>query len=179
MGLGALFLLCAVAITWTILHSPTEGTQDVVDLPDALANIFLGVERGTLALGPASKANVVALESDAVPEKAVPSFLPRLVPVKGAVRTTLEGRPASVILYEGDLGKFLVISAKAGTANLPSAVNKIPFQGRSFFSMSRPSEPGGKPDINLVCFTQGSRLTVLVGRQPIQKLVELAWMVPQ
>ena len=115
------------------------------------------------------------LGSDAVPEKAAPSFGTRHISIRGATRLTLAGSGASVVAYEGELGHFEIISLKATPAQVPGLA-AVPFNGLRFYGATR---KGAEGDLHLVGVVQGSRLTCLIGPASSPKLAELAAMLPR
>jgi hypothetical protein len=100
------------------------------------------------------------------------------VSIKGAARSLVLERPASVVLYDGEEGAFAVISIKAKASEL-EGMGVVPYQNQSYWSAARPGAPGAQRDVNLVGVPEESRFTLVVGRQPTAKLLELAAMIPR
>jgi hypothetical protein len=175
VGVGALVGLAVLAAAASaVLDHPAPVDADGDALLDPAVALALQAEAGTLPLEPKNKISVVVLGADAVPEKAAPAFFPLPLEATGAARVMLMGKPASLVRYTGDLGPLTVISVKATLDDLPAEAGVMPFQSRTFHGARRPRD-AAKPGLNVVVFPSGSRLNLLLGRQSLTKLVELAW----
>ncbi len=172
---SAALLALAFAAGCPSKAAEAPAIDEDTDVVDQLVQAHLGVEGGTLALDPPSKASVDVLGSDAIPEKAAPSFGTRHVSIRGATRMTVAGAGASVVAYEGELGHFEIISIKATPAQVPGLA-VVPFNGNRYYAATRKRTQG---DLSVVGVVQGSRLTCLVGSASSLKLAELAAMIPR
>jgi hypothetical protein len=175
IGKGGAILALALAAGCPSKAAQPPAIDEDTDVFDQLLQAHLGVEGGTIALDPPSKASVDVLGSDAIPEKAAPSFGTRHISIRGATRLAIAGSGASVVAYEGDLGHFEIISIKATPAQVPG-LGAVPFNGNRYYAGTRKGTPG---DLSIVGVVQGSRLTCLVGSASSLKLAELAAMIPR
>jgi hypothetical protein len=94
------------------------------------------------------------------------------------VRFAAFGRPAVLVQYEGQSeGRFAVISLQGKLDDVSGDSGTIEHMSHRYTTFLRPG-PSGAP-LHGVGQSQAGRLVYVVGTQPLEKLAELADMIPQ
>lgn len=117
------------------------------------------------------------LAANGVPERNAPSFHPRRIEPVGAAPFTAIERRAVLVMYRGDVeGDFAVVSLQGSLDDLSPDAGTIEFQGRRYTTFLRPGPNGAA--LHGVGKRVGGRLVYVVGTQPMDKLAELAAVIP-
>lgn len=170
----------AALVTLGILALATRGPPlpPKFDLSNDLARAFDDVASGKLKLGPSSKVSATVIAAGGVPERNAPSFRPRLIDPVGAALFQAMERPAVIVLYRADPeGAFAVESVQARPDEVSLDAGTIEHLGRVFTTFLRPGPRGAA--LHGVGQSMAGRMVFVVGTQPMEKLAELAAMIPQ